>query len=80
MFSVYIVRCTDGTFYVGHTENLEARVATHNAGTGASYTAKRRPVVLVFSEEHLTRGAAIKRERQLKRWSGESPVFFSTAR
>ena len=66
---VYIVRCADGTLYVGHTADLAVREKAHNEGTAAAYTAKRRPVRVVYSEEHPTTQAAITRERQLKRWS-----------
>src|SRR5258706_118935 len=48
-FSVYILRCADNSFYVGHTQNLHDRVQTHNNGAGATWTACRRPVELVYS-------------------------------
>ncbi len=67
--SVYILRCSDDTFYVGHTDNLSAREALHNSGHGADYTASRRPVALVPSEQFESAKDAVKRERQLKRWS-----------
>ena len=66
---VYILRCADNTFYIGHTEALASREALHNSGAGANYTALRRPVVLMYSEYFATREAALARERQLKRWS-----------
>jgi predicted GIY-YIG superfamily endonuclease len=66
---VYILRCSDGTFYVGHTDNLAARIVAHNAGTGSTYTAARRPVELVHRETHASLESAVARERQLKRWS-----------
>ncbi len=66
---VYIVRCRDGTLYVGHTDDLASREKTHNDGFGASYTAKRRPVRLVYSEQHASIAAPVARERQLKRWT-----------
>lgn len=69
MFHTYLLRCSDGTLYAGSCENLTNRVATHNRGEGASWTAKRRPVELIFSETFPTRAAAITREKQLKRWS-----------
>ena len=69
MAFVYILQCADATFYVGHTENLASREQTHNDGKGAKYTAARRPVRLVYAEEHSSAGSAIARERQLKRWS-----------
>lgn len=66
---VYVLRCSDNTFYVGHCKDVEARVGTHNEGRAGKYTALRRPVVLVYAEEHDTIEAAIARERQLKRWT-----------
>jgi predicted GIY-YIG superfamily endonuclease len=47
---VYILRSSDGSYYVGHTTDLVERVARHNAGRGPAYTAVRRPVQMVFSE------------------------------
>jgi putative endonuclease len=69
MAFTYIMRCADDTLYVGHTENLASREQTHNDGKGAKYTAARRPVRMVYAEEHSSPGSAIARERQLKRWS-----------
>jgi predicted GIY-YIG superfamily endonuclease len=68
---VYLLRCADGTYYVGHTDNLAERVKRHNEGVAASYTARRRPVTVVYFESHGTAEAAIKRERQLKCWSSK---------
>ena len=67
----YIVRCAHDMLYVGHTEDLASREQTHNDGKGAKYTAKRRPVRMVYAEEHASLESAIARERQLKRWSRE---------
>ncbi|MBH0189764.1 MAG: GIY-YIG nuclease family protein [Nitrospira sp.] len=69
MYYVYILRCSDDSFYVGSTEHLQARVYAHNSGRGATYTFKRRPVRLMYAEGFETETQAIKRERQLKRWS-----------
>ena len=68
-FYVYILKCSDGSFYTGHTDNLETRMAAHSAGTVGGYTEQRRPVELVFSESFPTRLDALERERQIKRWS-----------
>ncbi|TMG05657.1 MAG: GIY-YIG nuclease family protein [Chloroflexi bacterium] len=68
-FYVYIVRCRDASYYVGHTDNLDERIADHNAGGFSSYTRKRRPVRLVFVEEFQSREEALARERQLQGWS-----------
>jgi putative endonuclease len=66
---VYIVRCTDGSLSVGDTSNVNERVKVHNDGGGASWTACRRPVVLVYQEQHASEEKTIARERQIKRWS-----------
>ena len=66
-WSVYLLRCADGTFYAGSTSDVEARVAAHNAGRGAKYTSGRRPVAVVYVEECGSRSAALRREHALKR-------------
>jgi predicted GIY-YIG superfamily endonuclease len=68
-FFVYILRCADGSYYVGHTDDLETRLAAHQSGEIAGYTYSRRPVQLVFQEEFPSREDAFLRERQLKGWS-----------
>lgn len=68
-FSVYILLCADGAYYVGHTSDLKDRIACHNAGRGATFTAARLPVTLVYSEIHSTESDAATRELQLKKWS-----------
>ena len=71
MAFTYVLRCADGTLYVGHTENLASRERTHNDGKGAKYTAARRPVRMVYAEEHHSVESAIARESQLKRWTNK---------
>ena len=67
---VYILRCSDGSYYVGTTRgSLESRVAQHNAGTFQGYTASRRPVELIFSQWFDQITDAIENERKLKKWS-----------
>jgi predicted GIY-YIG superfamily endonuclease len=68
-FFVYILRCADGSFYVGHTVNVSARIQTHNEGRGAFWTARRRPVTLVYQESALSEAEAVAREHQIKRWT-----------
>ena len=62
----YIVRCCDNTLYTGITNDLERRIAVHNQGKGAAYTASRRPVELVYSEYAGPKGEALRRELQIK--------------
>ena len=64
-----MLRCADGTFYVGCTNRLEHRVAAHDSGKGARYTTGRRPVTLVYAEDGHDRSSALKREIQIKKWS-----------
>jgi len=68
-FWVYLLRCSNGAYYLGHTDNVSRRLKEHNAGCGAEYTKKYRPVGLVFKEPFESESAAIKREKQIKRWS-----------
>ena len=65
----YIVECADGTLYSGWTNDLEKRVAAHNAGQGAKYTRSRRPVTLRYYEEFEDKSEALRREAALKKLS-----------
>ncbi|MCD2511283.1 GIY-YIG nuclease family protein [Comamonas endophytica] len=66
-FWIYLLRCNDGTYYTGHTDNLEQRVAQHVAGAfPGCYTFLRRPVALVFAQEVASREEALAAERQVK--------------
>ena len=71
MHWIYILKCIDGSFYVGETADLQTRLRFHNEGKGGRYTLRRRPVQLVISETFPTREDALRRERQLKCWSGK---------
>lgn len=68
-FFAYMLRCADGTYYVGHSDDLEARLGAHRDGTLGGYTAKRRPVELVWSADFPTRDEAFEAERKIKGWS-----------
>ena len=68
-FWAYILRCADGSYYVGHTDNLEERYGAHQSGLIKGYTQKRRPLVLVWSQEFGDRNEAFAAERQIKGWS-----------
>ena len=69
MYFVYLVRCQDGSLYTGIARDVEERVALHNSGKGAKYTASRLPVTLVYSERCSTLSDALKREYHIKTWS-----------
>ena len=65
----YMLRCADGSFYVGCTTDLEQRIGQHHSGLRPGYTATRLPVELVWAQEFQHIGDAIRSERHLKGWS-----------
>jgi predicted GIY-YIG superfamily endonuclease len=65
--AVYILQCADGSLYIGETGDLASRLVKHHDGSACAFTAKRRPVTLVYSENHATRAASRERERQRSR-------------
>jgi len=69
LWIVYIVRCANGTLYTGITNNLAGRIATHNAGRGAKYTAAFGPVELVWKKRKKNRSTASKLEAAIKKLS-----------
>ena len=66
-WTVYVVRCRDGSLYTGVTNDLDRRIAAHNRGRGARYTRSRRPVTLHYQEVAESRGSAQRREYQLRK-------------
>ena len=68
-FWLYMLKCADDSYYTGHTDDLEGRLAQHENGTGDSYTTTRRPVQLVYALDFPSREEAISREIQIKGWS-----------
>ena len=68
-FFVYILRCSDGTYYVGQTDDIEKRMAAHRSRIKGSYTASRLPVEIVFVQQFASRDEAIGMERKIKGWT-----------
>lgn len=68
-FYVYILRCNDDSYYTGHTDDIESRMASHISGEYGGYTSTRRPVTLVFMDGFPTRYEALESEGQIKGWS-----------
>jgi putative endonuclease len=66
---MYILKCADGSYYVGSTRDLDRRIFEHGTGAGASYTRRRLPVELVFAEEYTYVHEAYEREKQVQGWS-----------
>jgi len=80
-WSCYILRCADDTLYTGITNDLEKRLAAHNAGTASKYTRARSPVELVFVQDCADRSAASKRESAIKNLTrAEKMVLISSGR
>lgn len=68
-FFVYILKCRDGSYYTGHTDDLDRRIAEHQSGLIEGYTHQRLPVELMWSEDFQTRIEALEGERKIKGWS-----------
>lgn len=68
---VYILKCSDGTYYTGVTNNITRRLQEHNSGCHCGYTSARLPVELIYYEEFDKPLIAINREKQIKGWSRE---------
>ncbi len=69
-FYLYILKCRDNTYYIGHTDDIEKRIAQHKAGTFSTcYTKNRLPVEVVCIKEFGSRYEALCAERKIKKWS-----------
>ena len=66
---MYILKCADGSYYVGSTKHLDLRIAQHQSGLGSRYTSGRLPVELVYGEEYDRVSHAYAREKQVQNWS-----------
>ncbi|WP_129045067.1 GIY-YIG nuclease family protein [Companilactobacillus metriopterae] len=75
-YYVYILLCSDATFYIGTSNDVDKRVATHNSGKGAKYTKFRRPVKLLYKEGLNSKSEALKREAELKKKTRKAKELF----
>ncbi len=66
---VYILKCSDGSYYTGSTNNLEIRLWEHQNGLGSEHTKKHLPVELIYSEEYERIDQAFYREKEIQGWS-----------
>ncbi|WP_206541007.1 GIY-YIG nuclease family protein [Chryseobacterium angstadtii] len=66
---MYILLCSDGSYYTGSTNDLERRIEQHQAGNGSNHTKKRLPVKLIYFEEYDRIDLAFYREKQIQGWS-----------
>ncbi|PZU07270.1 GIY-YIG nuclease family protein [Sphingomonas sp.] len=68
-FWIYMLRCADGRYYVGHTDDLDRRMAQHAHGGFCDFTARRQPATLIWSEAFRCRLEALEAERRIKGWT-----------
>jgi len=68
-FWCYILRCADGKYYTGHTDDLERRIAEHHHGGFCNFTSPRRPVTLIWATDFPSRYEALSAELVVKKWS-----------
>jgi len=68
MYFLYILECADGSLYTGITTDLARRFGEHRDGKGGHYTRSRKVVKILYTEEHLSRSSASKRESEIKSW------------
>ena len=78
MAYMYILQCSDGSFYVGSTLDLEHRLAQHNEGEGAVYTSTRLPVQLAYFEQFDRVDDAYRREKQVQGWGRAKRIALIT--
>jgi predicted GIY-YIG superfamily endonuclease len=71
---LYLLRCTDGTFYTGIAKDVSRRCRQHNAGIASRYTPSRLPVVVVYREAHASRSLALRREAAIKALSRQQKL------
>jgi len=68
-FFMYMLKCSDDSYYIGHTDDIDKRISEHNQGKINGYTKKRLPVKVVYVQDFMTRDEAINAEQQIKGWS-----------
>ena len=76
MYFVYIIECKDKSLYTGITNDLARRFDEHKSGVGGHYTSAKKVVKIVFTEEHLNRSSALKRECEIKSWTRKKKLEF----
>ncbi len=74
MYYVYLIECDDGTIYTGITTDTKRRFEEHKAGKGGAYTRAKKVKKLLYTEECENRGAALKRESEIKTWPREKKL------
>jgi putative endonuclease len=79
MYFVYLLKCKDGSLYTGITTDVKRRFEQHKKGLGGHYTNAKRAVKIVYSEKHLDRSSASKREAEIKKWRRDKKIALISA-
>lgn len=74
MWYVYILQCVDGSLYTGYSNDLRQRFEDHKNGKGGHYTRSHKPNRVIYKEKLVTKGQALKREYEIKKWSREKKI------
>ncbi|MCK5218754.1 GIY-YIG nuclease family protein [bacterium] len=67
-YFVYILECSDQSYYTGYTQNIKQRLVLHQKGSGSAYVYSRRPFKLIYTEEYPTQRQAMQREKEIQKW------------
>jgi len=79
-FYVYVLLCSDGSFYTGYTKNLDKRTRLHQKGKGAKYTKTHKPQKLAYAEQFDSRSQAMKREKEIKKLNHQQKLELVSSR
>jgi predicted GIY-YIG superfamily endonuclease len=74
MWFIYILKCKDGSFYTGYTDDLDRRFSEHINKKGGHYTSSHGVLKRIYSESFQTKAEALRREKQIKGWSREKKI------
>jgi len=79
-YYVYVILCTDGSFYTGYTKNIDTRIKLHESGKGAKYTRMHKPQKIAYLELFDSRAQAMKREKAIKKLTHQQKLNLINAR
>ncbi len=79
-YYVYVILCTDGSFYTGYTKNIDTRIKLHESGKGARYTRMHKPQEIAYLELFDTRAQAMKREKAIKKLTHQQKLNLINSR
>ena len=78
-FFMYMLQCSDGSFYISHTDDIESRISAHRIGFYSCYTKSRLPIKVVFVQTFTSRNEAFRAERKIKKWNREKKIAVPSA-